>query len=199
MKMMVKSLPVLLLLVIPVLASGCITPCAWSPVNPTATPSPAVTPTPWPSVTPAPTVTPSPIVTTTPSPAPSVTPKPNDDPYARPGWPTYGVSRILDLSSHAPTPTPVTTGSIFGRFIVEPSPIDPTYFRISATVDHVNYYTSPVSDSGTYSLTGLSFGTYEIGYEYTDYGPGTYTVVGDVTINAAHPNVEFNINLSYYP
>ncbi|WP_424358980.1 hypothetical protein [Methanocella sp. MCL-LM] len=194
MKMIVKSLPVLFLLVIPVLASGCITPCAWSPAtSPTATPSPVVTPVPQPSATAVPTTTPAPIVTATTTPSPSITPLPDSDPYARPGWPTYGVNRTLNMFPPSPAPTPTPSGSIFGTFTVGYSPVDPAYFRINATADHVNYYTSPVSNSSTYSLTGLSYGTYEIGYEYTDLGPGTYTFDGFVTIDAAHPNVEHDI------
>jgi len=195
-----RSLLVSGLLVISVLASGCTTICGWtSPPSATVTPVPLITPAPLPSATSGPAVTPVPLVTATPTQLPSVTPV-SDPMVVQPGWPNYGVNQTLNMFPPAatptatPSPTPTPTGSIFGHFIVGYSPIDPESFQINATADRVTYHISPVNADGTYLLAGLSFGTYEVGYESSGYGPG-YFMDAMVTIDSANPDVEHDIYL----
>lgn len=197
-----RSLLILSLLVISLLASGCIQ-CAWVPsTSPTPTSAPAVTPTPQPSATTAPTVTPAPAVTATPTPLPSITPVP-DPVVVQPGWPNYGVNQTLNMyppeatpaptATPSPTPTPTPTGSIFGT-LTGYSPVVITAFEINATADGVTYHTSPVDSDGNYLLDNLTYGTYEISYYNTGPGPSFGTTEGTmVTINSTYPNVEYNI------
>ncbi|WP_424358981.1 hypothetical protein [Methanocella sp. MCL-LM] len=226
-KLKLRYLLVLSLLIIPLLVSGCTTSRAGGDTTATATPT--AVPTATPTATPTPTPTPVPgssgtlgsggvpgsaVVTPTPTPAPATpTPvsgaAPFNNPYANPGWPTYGVNVTLVIitpvpsatpsPSASPSPTPTPTGSIYGSVYEpedaypEPTLVDSESFGVfvmSVADPATNWTLSLNSDSG-YEVTGLSYGDYEVSWFYA----GHSTLRGTETVTLGAASVEHNIRV----